>query len=117
MIFPKLYIRNYQATDGGIRATKHDILSGSFKIVINNLERPRAVPATYRLSIKRCAVDIGEIRIDDRRGGAVKSNGASRLSSVVAVNVATIDYYVVRHRSERVLRSPITKHNNSIGAG
>src|SRR5262245_51498194 len=103
VVAPELDVRRRQVYDFRIGAAEHKILARALEIVIDDLERARAVPAADRLRISANLVTVGDVRVNDRGRGAVERNAAAQSDRAIAVNVESVQDQVVRHLGQRSL--------------
>ena len=100
-------VGGHQVADRGIGATEHDVLAGSFQMVVDDLEGTGPVPAHDGLGVGAGLLEIGQVGIDDREGLAVQRDAPPAASDRIAVQVAAIDDDVVRqHRVAGLLPRP-----------
>src|SRR5262245_13849620 len=79
-----------------IGAAKHDVLSGAFQIVVDDLERAGSVPSADGLRIGADFVALGYPGIDDCSARAVERDAPPHAGGGISMDITTIDYYVVR---------------------
>jgi hypothetical protein len=67
MVVDDLDVGGHESGYRRIGAAEHDVFAGRLEIVIGDPERPGAVPAADRLRIGANFLEVGQVRIDDRR--------------------------------------------------
>src|ERR1700733_8775946 len=75
---------------------KHDVLSRRLQLVVHDLEGPRTIPTRDSLRILAHNVDVGNIRINKRKGRSVEHNPVLHIPFRRTVNIAAINRDVVR---------------------
>src|SRR5258706_10949833 len=100
MVAAKLNVRWYEIRDVRIGPTEHYVFACRLQIVIDDLERARAVPPGYGLRIEAEAVTAGYVGVDYRRISAVKSDAARYVSCRIAMNITSVDNEIVRRQRQ-----------------
>ena len=100
--------------DARVGTAEHDVLAGSFQMVVRDLERPRPRPARDGLRVRAHLFPIRDVGIDHRRGCAVEGDASPAADVGITVDVATIDDDVVRELGEAGLRAR-TQANQAAG--
>ena len=96
LISPDDNIRWNKVGNLGIRAAEHEIFARALEIRILDLEWSSAIPSGNRLRVTPLFFEVGQIRIDYRRLRGVQSDSAPAADAAVAVNVAALEYDVMR---------------------
>ena len=98
----KMWFPRISMSDGtrlrmaGSAPPEHDVLGGALEEAIRDLEWARTVVAQDRLRVVPRGVDLGDIGVDHRTGGAVQQHTAPARQAGVTVNVAAIEDQIVR---------------------
>ena len=116
VVLAEFDIRRHEVRDARIRAAEQDVLAGALQIVVHDLERSGTVPAGDRLAVGADLVVIGQIRIHDRRAGAVHQDPPADVTGGRAVDVAAVEDDVGRNLRERgVAARCLQRHQPVVG--
>ena len=116
MVVAKLDVAGHQVRDRRIGAAKHHVLARALKIIVDDLEGSRAIPAADGLRVKSLDVRVAQIGVDDRGVGAVQGRAAEAILLRVAVNVHAIQDQVMGGNRESVLvRTPVAQVDQGRG--
>src|SRR5439155_12254104 len=96
--------RNEIEDFGGSSSSKHHVHGRRLKIVVDNLKRPRPIPAYDRRRVSPAElVNVRHVGVNDRRPGAVHHDSASGAGRGGTVDVAAVKDDIGRHLTERLL--------------
>ena len=101
MITADLDVGRDETLDGGIRAAEQEVLASALQVVVDDLERPGAVPARNGLGVRRHLVSIRDVRVDDGGGGTVQRDAAPEIYVRGPMDVHPIEDEIVRHVGQR----------------
>src|SRR6266513_6322576 len=114
-----LGIGGNEIDNGWVSPSEHDILAGSFQIIVDDLERPGAVGDEDGLGVGPDLVKVREVRIDHGGANGVHENAAPDVARGRAVNVASVEDDVrgqLRHRRRRIAEEVVAKLDD-VGVG
>src|SRR5688572_33162384 len=100
VVAPDLDVRRNEIADRGQRTAEHDVFSCCFQVVVDDLVRPGAVPAANSLRFDTDGMDIGNVRVDYRRVGAVQTDSALNRLGWKSMDPQTIQCEVMWHVCE-----------------
>ena len=103
VVAPDLDVRGHEPGNGGIGPPEHHVFAGRFEVVVDDLERARAVPPRDRLRVPVDLFEVGEVRVDDRRLPRVHGDPPPPTFGGIAVEVTAVEDDVVRQVLERGL--------------
>src|SRR5262249_40372634 len=83
-----LDVRRNETRDGWIAPPEHDVLRPALEIVVDDLDGPVSVPARQSLRIGTDLLEIGHVRMDDRKMLPVQCDSPAGALRRVAVQIA-----------------------------
>src|SRR5256885_14820983 len=96
-----------------IRPAEHQVLARRLEVVVENREWARAGPSRQRLRIRADLLEVGKVRGQDFQVSSVHRNPAPAPNGRVSVNVAPLEFDVVRLL--RHLRfAPVTERDHIV---
>ncbi len=95
VIAANLDVGRNQIGDGRTGAAEHDVLGARLEVVVDDVERTRAVVSRERLGIRRNGLDVRDVTVQNRDRPAVERNPALLPLVAVPVHVHPVHHDVV----------------------
>ena len=90
VIAAHLDVRRHEVCDRRIRSAEENVLTGRRQVVVDDLERAGARPTRDRLRVSTGFVNLGDVRVDDRRRCAVERDAAAQIVAGQTVDVDAV---------------------------